>query len=369
MNRPLIIGIIGGVIAVISIALTFLIDRGAPTPGQPVVSAPPAAPATPGAAPETGPSGLSAPPKAEQPARPSFDVVRVNPQGDAVIAGRATPNAEVTVREGGKEIGKVKADSRGEWVLVPKKPLASGSRELDLSTVGPDGGKVSSDQKVLLVVPQRGKDIAGRDAEKPSQPLALLVLKDGAPSTVLQKPGTAQPVAPAGTTMEPGGLTGKAMPGAPPVPAGQAALSLDAVDYDAAGRVTLSGRAPEGARVQAYIDNRLAGADAADARGVWQVAPDLSIEPGYYTLRVDQVDAAGKVLARVETRFARAPPLAELPGGVLVQIQPGNSLWRIARRSYGNGTRYTVIFDANKEQIRNPDLIYPGQVFVLPRVN
>ncbi len=47
-------------------------------------------------------------------------------------------------------------------------------------------------------------------------------------------------------------------------------------------------------------------------------------------------------------------------------VQPGNSLWRIARRSYGEGLRYTVIYDANKDQIRNPDLIYPGQVFVLP---
>jgi hypothetical protein len=359
MNRPLIIGIIGGVIAVISIALTFLIDRGAPTPGQPVVSAPPAAPATPGAAPETGPSGLSAPPKAEQPARPSFDVVRVNPQGDAVLAGRAAPNAEVTVRDGGKEVGKVRADARGEWVLVPKTPLAAGSRELELSAVSPDGGKSQSEKSVLLVVPERGKDVAGRDAAGGSQPLALLVPKDGVASTVLQKPGGAKET----------GIVGTPMPGAPAAKPGDFALSLDAVDYDAQGRVTLSGKAPQGARVQAYIDNRLAGTDAADARGVWQVAPDFTIEPGYYTLRVDQVDKAGKVLARVETRFARAPPLADLPGGVLVQIQPGNSLWRIARRSYGSGPRFTVIFEANREQIRDPNLIYPGQVFVLPRVN
>ena len=50
-------------------------------------------------------------------------------------------------------------------------------------------------------------------------------------------------------------------------------------------------------------------------------------------------------------------------------VQPGNSLWRLARRSYGEGLRYTDIYEANKDQIRNPDLIYPGQVFVLPKVN
>jgi hypothetical protein len=357
MNRPLIIGVIGGVIAVIAIAVTFMLDRspatkdGAQTAGQ-------AAPPAPSGAPPAQPPALSAPATAEQPARPSFDVVRVNPQGDAVLAGRAAPNAEVTVRDGGKEVGKVRADARGEWVLVPKTPLAAGSRELELSAVSPDGGKSQSEKSVLLVVPERGKDVAGRDAETGSQPLALLVPKDGGASTVLQKPGGAET-----------GIVGTPMPGAPAAKPGDFALSLDAVDYDAQGRVTLSGKAPQGARVQAYIDNRLAGADAADARGVWQVAPDFTIEPGYYTLRVDQVDKAGKVLARVETRFARAPPLAELPGGVLVQIQPGNSLWRIARRSYGSGPRFTVIFEANREQIRDPNLIYPGQVFVLPRVN
>lgn len=49
-----------------------------------------------------------------------------------------------------------------------------------------------------------------------------------------------------------------------------------------------------------------------------------------------------------------------------VVIQPGDYLWKIARRTYGQGIRYLTIFEANREQIRDPDLIYPGQVFVLP---
>ena len=56
--------------------------------------------------------------------------------------------------------------------------------------------------------------------------------------------------------------------------------------------------------------------------------------------------------------------LASLPGKVVVQ--PGNSLWRISRRLYGRGVLYTVIYEANKEQIADPDLIYPGQVFKTP---
>jgi nucleoid-associated protein YgaU len=47
-------------------------------------------------------------------------------------------------------------------------------------------------------------------------------------------------------------------------------------------------------------------------------------------------------------------------------VSRGDSLWRISRLAYGAGTRYAVLYRANREQIRNPNLIYPGQVFVLP---
>ena len=47
-------------------------------------------------------------------------------------------------------------------------------------------------------------------------------------------------------------------------------------------------------------------------------------------------------------------------------VQPGNTLWAIARERYGEGIMYVMVFEANRDRIRNPDLIYPGQVFVLP---
>ena len=45
----------------------------------------------------------------------------------------------------------------------------------------------------------------------------------------------------------------------------------------------------------------------------------------------------------------------------------GDNLWQISRVTYGHGIRYTVIYKANRDQIRDPDLIYPGQIFVLPK--
>jgi nucleoid-associated protein YgaU len=49
-----------------------------------------------------------------------------------------------------------------------------------------------------------------------------------------------------------------------------------------------------------------------------------------------------------------------------VIIRRGDSLWRISRRVYGHGVRYSTIYLANQEQIRNPDRIWPGQVFRMP---
>jgi nucleoid-associated protein YgaU len=45
----------------------------------------------------------------------------------------------------------------------------------------------------------------------------------------------------------------------------------------------------------------------------------------------------------------------------------GDSLWRLSRRHYRDGMRYRQIYVANSYQIRNPDLIYPGQIFVIPK--
>lgn len=282
---------------------------------------------------------------------PSFDVVRINPRGDTVMAGRAQPGSKVRIFDHGKQIGEVEADKRGEWVFVPEKPLPPGTSELTLESTT-DGGKTQkSDKAVMLVVPEKGKDIAGRPTSEPTQPLAMMVPRPGAekvtvpegavPSVVLQKPTPGQ----------------KAQ-----------VLTIDAVDYDDAGHLSISGHAAPKAIVQLYLNNGFIGRDTSADDGRWSVTPEISVKPGLYTLRVDQVDAAGKVVARISIPFSRAEPLS--PGvGRYVIVQPGNSLWRIARRAYGTGFDYTVIYEANAEQIANPDLIYPGQIFELPRTN
>jgi nucleoid-associated protein YgaU len=282
--------------------------------------------------------------------------VRVDPAGALVMAGRAASGSEVTVTSNGQVIGTGKADENGEWVIVPSAPIPSGNHELALSATLPDGRSVDADKQVMLAVPETGKNVAGEATETTGGSLAVLVPKDNSSgAVVLQQPPAAAPGAtqPPPTDAEPSGIA-------------SGALVLDTVDYDDKGQVIIGGRGTVGATVQLYLDNDLIGATTVDSGGRWQVTPTASVAPRLHTLRVDQVGSDGRVVARVESPFLRAA-LVELPADQAFIVQPGNSLWRIARRSYGEGPRYTVIYQANRSQIRDPDLIYPGQVFAIPQ--
>ena len=146
-------------------------------------------------------------------------------------------------------------------------------------------------------------------------------------------------------------------------------VSIDVVDYDEEGNVTISGRASPKSRLNVYIDNSIAASGGADLEGRWRVVPGGALAPGIYTLRVDHVSLDGAVIGRAEIQFARSKPVNAAPSDAITMVEPGNSLWRIARRIYGAGIQYSVIYAANRQQIRDPDLIYPGQVFFIPKIN
>lgn len=71
--------------------------------------------------------------------------------------------------------------------------------------------------------------------------------------------------------------------------------------------------------------------------------------------------------ATVAPRPGDPPATVFVPEIDTAKITRGDNLWQISRRSYGDGKRYTVIYDANRDQIRDPNLIYPGQIFVMPK--
>lgn len=260
---------------------------------------------------------------------PRFDVARIGGKGDAVVAGRTVPGAEVVLRDGAQELGRARADSRGEFVILPSEPLAPGAHELSLRARDAQGRDLQGEESVVVMVPEATR--------APEAAVAVLLPQAAAPR-LLQ-----------------GGVA-----------ATKGGLGLDIVDYDEGGAMRFAGSAPAGGTVRVYVDQRHAGDATADQTGRWVLRPEPVPEPGRHVLRLDQLGPRGKVAARLEVPFQRDSGGVPALAADRIVVQPGSSLWRIARATYGRGIRYTVIHQANSDQIRDPALIYPGQIFTLP---
>ncbi len=309
-----------------------------------------AAPGTPPVASSTAPAASAAttvPALAPGPAAaaplPSFDVARIGTDGRAVIAGRAAPSAKIVLLDGGKEIAKGASDARGEWVIIVQDPpLAVGQHELRVVQHIEGKAPLTSEQAVVAVVPEPPA------ANSPAQPKAetLVMISPPAGAATLVQPPTAA--------------------GLPK----SADLSVSTLDYDDGGYVTVSGLAAPGTVVRAYVNDRMVAEGRAASDGRWRLKPADPIDPGKYILRLDRIATDGKPVARLEMPFERVvvAPVSSADGRRL-HIVKGDNLWNIAQAHYGAGWRHTVIFAANKDQVKNPHLIYPGQILSLPQVN
>lgn len=214
---------------------------------------------------------------------------------------------------------------------------------------------------------EHGRSQAGSGASDQSEPdMATVPASDSEPST-------AEEVEVPARTVE-----GETSPDAVSRPVDDA-VRVQTVESDSEGRFFATGEAEPGSTVRVYVDNQLVGDTMVDAAGRWQLVTERQLSPGEYDVRVDQVTSQGQVEARSQVVYnQRALELPTAPDVVAeknapdsvelqkLEIEWGDNLWTISRKLYGRGIRYTVIYDANRNQIRDPDLIYPGQVFVIP---
>jgi hypothetical protein len=273
-----------------------------------------------------------APPAAPQPVAPSFDAVHIGPDGKAVIAGRAAPGAEVTILDRGQEIGHVTADSNGEFVFMPDQPLPAGPQELSLASRTPGEASTTPSTKSLAVLVPDRTPSGAREA-----PVAVLLPQSAADAARPAQLGARQPHR----------------------------VTLDMVEYDASGRIVFTGRADAKTQVELFVNGHSLATAIADASGTWSAESQGGVPVGRYRLRLEShaPDGAGPEPLVLELR--RAAP-GELGEGNYLAVVPGNTLWHLALRSFGEGVRYVEIYRANRERIENPDRIYPGELLALP---
>lgn len=299
---------------------------------------------------------------------PAFDIARIEPTGEAVIAGHAAPRATVELLRNGELLDSAIADQSGQFAMVPPR-LPPGTYDLTLRSKQPDGKQAISKQSVAVEL----------ESSSNAPPIVALMAPDK-PIVVLSQPVAPKPMA--GTVV------------------------VDTVEIEPSGKFHVTGRASPGATVRLYLNESFVAPVTAGADGRFAVTINQGVSPGSYRVRVDEVEAtSGAVRTRAEvpfnvpdtvaTAFVPAPVISKQPDAAASQMpqpatatatQPegsspstvvvpkittttvsrGDSLWRISRLTYGAGQRYAAIYRANRKQIRNPNLIYPGQIFVLP---
>lgn len=484
------IGLGGAVAVAAALGLAWWLSRGgaeAPaSQGAPAAAlmAPDAAPVA-AAQPDAAPDAVTAEPALEPavdaaaPTPPSFDLVRVEADGAAQVAGRGAPLARIVLRVDGAQVAEADVGGDGSFVALFTLAPNPAASLLSLMMVLPDGTEVAGREAVALG-PIAGPVIAMADAVTPASPVAgpdvaaplqaevagsEVVQPESDPAAVLEPPAALLVTDQGVEVMQ------------APVIGGVGSVTIDSIGYTDDGQVQFGGRGATGQQVRLYLDNAALAETQVPAGGQWGVTKS-DIAPGIYVLRADQVDATGKVTSRFETPFKRetlsaladatapqpsgvagttqsvvvesgdaaaegvasagvapqqpaatpsasatavatapaapasppatagapaepaeppaavgaldVPDTATAPAAALgadvpatgapaadtaparaaspvsITVQPGLTLWAIAEANFGSGVRYVQVYEANKDKIRDPDLIYPGQVFTVP---
>ena len=300
-------------------------------------------------------------------------MVRVEPDGSAAVVGTAEPGAKVTIYADQAPLAEVEADADGNFVAIFKVDPSPEPRELTLGAVTPEGTASRSEEVVMLLPRAPATPEADMPAAEATAGGAVPGAQPGSEPVPVEPAPVVLPAPEVAATVIVRNDAVEVTP--PPAEAGGVRrVTLGTVSYAEGGDVTLAGAGTAGAVVRAYVDDSFAEEARVEPDGRWSMRLGDMVG-GVYQLRIDQLAADGKVASRVETPFQRDyphPPLPRpgaapgAPGTVSVTVQPGNNLWTLARAHYGSGVSYTQIFTANRDQIRDPDLIYPGQIFNMP---
>ena len=280
------------------------------------------------------------------------DILRVDESGITIIAGSADPSTTVEAKINNQTIGKSEVNKDGEFVITGEVSSSDQPQELQIITKEEKEEKTKKivskepleneedwvyETKSFIILPGLIKN--NNDNEIQNERLDDVRIFEVQQTDILLKEEFKN------INVE--------------------QLTLDRIKYSENGTAILYGRARTDMNVMVYLNNEFKMKTMPGKDGSWDV--DLGIiPPGIYKLRIDETTIKGDVKFRIETPFKQeTKELLDKMFTKAITVQPGNSLWRIARRIYGKGIMYLDIYNKNSHLIKDPDLIYPGQIFSL----
>ncbi len=264
-------------------------------------------------------TGQPAPQTEAKSSIPSFDVLRVEPDGSTVIAGSAEPNAKLEIVDGGKIVTTTKVGPSGDFAAVLDNPLPPGDHELVLRATGKDGKAVNSEEVATVSVPKDD-----------STQLLAMVSKPGTASRIITAPsakqgrvtsaeenalatnvqGNAAATSDAKPQQQQGTAAASTSPAAgtanPPAAKTdeQPDVMVNAVEIEN-DHIFVAGTTKPNAKLRAYADDKLIGEITAGADGHFVVDGVMPLAVGDHKIRVDVLDAEGKVVVRGSVNFTR----------------------------------------------------------------
>ena len=253
-----------------------------------------------------------------------FDIVRLDPSGDLIIAGKTEPNIVVDIYDGNQKLTSVLSDTHGDWVWVSEKKIDNGLKRFNLKHSDSQGKIINSDENIIIFFEKNEKQKVVKIRDKGEVGIEIL-----------------------NNNQEVRGL------------------ALDSSEHFDNEKLRLKGRSIPKAEIQIFISKKLIGKSIADVQGNWEFSINEIVFENY---DLEIKSSFENNILSLKTQILNGKIDSKLFYEKEIIVENGNSLWRIARKTLGGGILYAEIYKNNKKIINDPDLIFPGQVFKIPNL-
>ena len=253
-----------------------------------------------------------------------FDLVRLEPSGDVIIAGKTEPEIKIDIFDGNEKLSSVISDSHGDWVWISEKRVEKGIKRFRLQHTDTSGKIISSEENIIVFFE--------KDASE-NQKVVKITNKN------------------IGIEI----LNNNEING----------LALDTVEHFENNKLRIKGRSYPNSKVQFSLSEKIVGKTTSKNDGSWEFLTN-EVEFNEYDLKIESFFQ--NHIITLKTKILDGNIDEELFLEKKFIVEDGNSLWRIARKTLGGGILYAEIFKNNKKIIKDPNLIFPGQVFKIPNL-